>query len=106
VSTALDTRSEKEIQSDIRRLLELHGYQVDDMSQPRRSMMPVGLPDLRARHVKREERFWVEVKRPGNAPTSAQREWHEAEREAGGEVYVVTSAAQMHEILLDRRTAA
>jgi len=93
--TSPDDREEREIQASVKDVLELEGYQVDDMSQPRRSMMPLGLPDLRARHPKLGVRFWTEVKRPGEEPSEDQDRWHAVEIAAGGIVYVVDSAELM-----------
>lgn len=97
------SRLEKEIQREVIKVLRLHGYEVDDMTQPRATMMPLGLPDLRAVSVRHKDRFWLEVKRPGEEPTDYQRDWHERETAAGGAVYVVRSAHDAHTICMERR---
>ncbi|MEM6327433.1 MAG: VRR-NUC domain-containing protein [Bacteroidota bacterium] len=85
---------EKQIQRDIIRALRSLGFQVDDMSQPRASMMPVGLPDLRVRHIHWKIRGWMEVKTPNGRVTPGQEQWHETERMAGGTVAVVHSVEE------------
>lgn len=94
---ALRRVSEKRVQREVVKVLQLHQYVVDDFSQPRASMQTPGIPDLRARNAARRIRFWVEVKRPGGRLSPAQEAWHELERAAGGTVFVVGSAAEMHE---------
>lgn len=85
---------EKVVQSRIAKALRDLGFTVNDLTQPRRTMMPLGLPDLYVRHP-RFGRFWVEVKRPGEKPRPTQLAWHEDERACGGTVIVATSVADV-----------
>lgn len=94
-------QSEKQVMHHVKAVLALHGYFVDDMSQPRRSMMPIGLPDIYARHPSRRIRLWVECKAGRNKPTEAQEDWHAVERAAGGLVFVVRSGDEMHRCIVD-----
>lgn len=81
---------EKQTQREIRRALIGLGFEVNDLTQPRRTMMPPGLPDLYARHP-RFGRFWIEVKSARGYLSNHQRAWHAAERECGGTVLVCWS---------------
>ena len=98
----LDTRTEKAVQRDVKDVLALHGCIVSDLSQPRASMQTPGLPDLYVQDPKRKRHFWLEVKKEGGRLSGFQKAWHESERAAGGEVYVVRSAADAHEVLMER----
>lgn len=69
------------------------GCHVSSTQQSRASRQTVGIPDLYATHAAWGVAAWIEVKRPGEKPTKAQREWHERTRAAGPPVLVVTSAA-------------
>jgi predicted signal transduction protein with EAL and GGDEF domain len=93
-------RLEKEIEAEIIRNLALLGFQVSKTSQPRPSMLTLGIPDLYAVHARWRLRFWVEVKRPGNGPSPAQLAWHEAEREAGGCVLIARSWSDVQRALV------
>lgn len=84
-------RPEKAIERDIIGALRDMGFAVTKFSQPRPSMITCGTPDLYASHPRGSLRVWLEVKRPGQEPTLMQRLWHEAERAAGGAVWVVRS---------------
>lgn len=90
---------EKAIQRDIVRALSRLGFHVDDMSQPRASMMPRGLPDLRARHPRWRTSLWIEVKTPTGRVSRDQQQWHELERTAGGTVLVTRSVDELLEQL-------
>ena len=92
---------EKHIQREIIRFLCALGCTVNDMSQPRATMLPIGLPDLYVQHPTLGV-FWVEVKSPTGRVRPSQAEWHEREREAGGTVYVARSAADLIEPLQQR----
>ena len=87
---------EKAVQLNITRFLCALGCTVNDMSQPRASMMPVGLPDLYVQHPDLGT-FWVEVKSPTGRVRPTQTAWHERERQAGGTVYVARCAADLIE---------
>lgn len=90
---------EKAIQRDVIRALRALGFDVDDMSQPRASMMARGLPDLRARHPRWRTTLWVEVKTPRGRLSDHQRQWHELEHACGGTVLVTRSADELLEQL-------
>ena len=105
--------SEKAIERDVINAAETLGFAVSKTSQPQRPVgMTVGIPDLYMAHPRWRLRLWVECKGPGNTPTEAQRAWHDTEREAGGNVCVVTSVADLIENLkamgapLDERSGA
>ena len=86
---------EAHLQADARKLLELVGWTVTDTSVrrsgPGRGGFTVqpGIPDQYLQHTTHGHRVWVEYKLPGGKPRPEQVEWHEAERLAGGAVYVV-----------------
>jgi hypothetical protein len=64
------------------------------MSQPRRSMMPRGLPDLYIRHPRWQIHFWLEVKTAAGRVSPNQLEWHRTEAASGGKVYVVRNVRE------------
>ena len=83
---------EKFVQRKIKLAAQDLGFEVMDMSQPRASMMPRGLPDLYLRHRPKQFRCWVEVKRPDvGIVSSAQAAWILWERECGGIAFVADS---------------
>jgi len=83
---------EREVQRKIKSAALDLGFDVMDMSQPRASMMPIGMPDLYLRHRAKQFRIWVEVKRPGSGiVSSAQAAWILYERECGGIAIVADS---------------
>lgn len=90
------TSPEKRVQRRVIRALQDLGFWAMDMSQPRRSMMPVGLPDIYALHG-RYGSIWIEVKAPkrGKKPEQmlsvGQEGWHAAAREYGQRVVTVDS---------------
>lgn len=86
-----DRRPEKQIEAEIIRNLRILGFGVTKTSQPRPSMMTLGVPDLYAVHAGWRLRFWVEVKAGTNQPSPAQLAWHAQERAAGGHVLVAWS---------------
>lgn len=86
---------EKDLQRQILTALRSLGFWAGDMSQPRRTMMPVGLPDIYAQHAGWKIRLWVEVKTPTGRLTHHQRAWHEHERAAGGTVIVARSVSDV-----------
>lgn len=96
---------EKRVQSAIKRNLKTLGFSVMDLSQPRRSMMPLGLPDLYVRHQGWQIRLWIEVKAPNRKKQKAgglsfeQLTWIRDEREAGGNVCVAYSLDDVLEAL-------
>src|SRR5690606_42121780 len=63
---------EKRVQAAIRRALSVLGFQVYDLTQPRATKMPIGLPDLYARHRGWRIRLGGEVKAGRPQPTPAQ----------------------------------
>ena len=99
---------EKAIQADILKELRRLGCYAADMSQPRRSMMPLGLPDIYWRHEGWGVHGWIEVKAPTGRLTTHQRAWHEGERAAGGNVAVAYSVGDALRAVEDakRRRAA
>ena len=94
---------EKAVVRDITRFLHALGYVVNDMSQPRASMMPVGLPDLYAMHRGYPghpgHAIWVEAKAARGRVSEAQQAWHAAARAAGQTVLVARSAADLIPLL-------
>lgn len=86
---------EKMIERDIILALRRLQFGVTKTSQPRPSMVTLGIPDLYAHHPRWGIRLWIEVKAPGNKPSDTQAAWHQAEREAGGVVLVAYSVADV-----------
>lgn len=87
-----DTRSEAEVQLAIRRLAELLGYTVYDLSQGRPTRQPVGVPDMYLHGHGR--RCWIEVKRPdGGRVSPAQHEFIARENGNGGEAFIARTEA-------------
>ena len=86
---------EKRVEADIIGALRTLGFAVTKTSQPRPSMLTIGVPDLYAAHPRWGLRLWIEVKRPGGKPTAQQVAWHRCERLAGGTVLVLDSVAAM-----------
>ena len=82
---------EKRVQGAIRRALSVLGFQVHDLTQPRATMLPIGLPDLYARHTGWRVRLWIEVKAGRRQPTPAQAAWIADEIAAGGHAIVARS---------------
>lgn len=82
------SQPEKAIQREITTGLRRLGFYVEDMSQPRPTMLPRGLPDLYVRHAGARIRFWIECKAGKNKPSKDQKAWHEVEKECGGAVLV------------------
>lgn len=83
--------AEKGLQRRMVRWLRDMGFEVMDMTQPRATMMPVGLPDLYVRHTHWQLRAWIEVKTGERTLTPEQELWHKCERLAGGTVLVARS---------------
>lgn len=79
---------EKQVQREITKNLRMLGFDVNDLSQPRRTMLPRGLPDLYVRHGRWKIRLWIECKAGRGRPSFDQVAWHEEERAAGGTVVV------------------
>jgi len=90
---------EKRVQAAIRRALSVLGFQVYDLTQPRATKMPIGLPDLYARHRGWRIRLWIEVKAGRRQPTPAQAAWIADEREAGGHAIVARSVGDVLDAL-------
>ncbi len=90
---------EKVVQRHIKDAAWSLGFEVMDMSQPRASMMPLGLPDLYLRHQAKQFRCFVEIKRIGGRLSTAQRSWMEGERECGGVAFVADSVSSFVEQL-------
>lgn len=65
--------TEKQVQSAVRRLYELHGCSVYDLSQPRATMQTEGVPDLYVVDPQARAAWWHEVKRPGGKQSVGQR---------------------------------
>ena len=93
------TPLEKVVQRQIKDAAWSLGFEVMDMSQPRASMMPIGLPDIYMRHSAKQFRCFVEVKRDGGRLSTAQRAWLEAERVCGGVAFVADSVESFIEQL-------
>lgn len=92
---ASEAVTERDVQESIKLVLEMLGFMVSDLSQPRASMQTPGLPDLFATHPDWQLSLWCEVKRPGGKASAAQREWHRTAKEAGNLVLVAESAADV-----------
>ena len=91
-----DTRSEAEVQLSIRRLAEMLGYTVYDLSQGRPTRQPAGVPDLYLHGHGR--RAWIEVKRPnGGRVSEAQQEFIARETGNGGTAFVARTEAAFME---------
>src|SRR5690606_34125804 len=90
---------EKRLQQQIRRALEMLGFDVTSTSQPQRAMMTAGIPDLYARHQRWRIRLWIEVKTPKGRIRPAQAAWIEAERAAGGHAIVARSVGDVLDAL-------
>jgi hypothetical protein len=86
---------EKTVQNHVKQAARALGFCVSDLSQPRRTLQTIGLPDLYLAHPVWRRRFWVEVKRPGGKVSAAQQAWHAVERDAGGTVLVVYGVADL-----------
>lgn len=78
---------EKDFQSKVIALADLHGWRHYHTHDSRRS--DPGFPDL---VLVRERVVWVELKVEPNKPTAAQREWLAALKAAGQEVYLAYPA--------------
>lgn len=94
------TAKEKQIQRDIINALRQLGFDVNDLTQPRRTMMPRGLPDLYVRHRHWGIRLFIEVKRPEGKTSPFQDYWIETELAAGGNAIV---ARNIDDILTELR---
>jgi hypothetical protein len=87
---------EKTVEAEIITAARRMGFGVAKTSQHAKPQgMSIGIPDLYLRHQAWQLRTWVEVKRPGEKPTTAQTLWHQAERAAGGNVIVASSVAEL-----------
>ena len=92
-----EKRTERAIINGLRTL----GFRVTKTSQPRRTMMTLGTPDLYATHSRWKVRTWIEVKHEGrrrekNGGLSFDQIcWIRDEREAGGCVIVAYSLADV-----------
>ena len=82
---------EKRLQWEIRRELQKLGCEVCDLTQPRATMLPLGLPDLYVRHEGWRVRVWMEVKTDRGRLSPWQEAWLARERAAGGHAAVVRS---------------
>lgn len=92
-----DSRSEKAVQAAIVSFARHLGYHVTDTSQPRASMVTLGLPDLLL--MGHGHAAWVEVKARRGRLSPAQSAWHDAARAAGQTVLVARSASDLVEPL-------
>lgn len=88
-------RSEKAIEADIIRNIRQLGAFVVKMSQPRRTMVTEGTPDLLILWGRFNVALWVEVKRPGGKLRTMQAVWHREARAAGQTVIVASSTADV-----------
>lgn len=88
-----DTRTEKAVEHDGDRLMETLGFEVVRLSQPRRSMVTIGLPDRRYYHRAKQLATWWEAKRVGGTQSAAQREFQAMVEAVGEEIVVGTDAA-------------
>jgi hypothetical protein len=87
---------EKRVEADCIKALKTMGFYVSKMSQPQRARgMSRGIPDLYAAHPRWQIRTWIEVKAGKGKPSAYQLAWHRGEREAGGNVTVVWSVADL-----------
>lgn len=99
MTTKLRRPLEKHVEADIIKALDNMGFAVTKTSQPRPSMLTLGIPDLYAAHPVWGIRCWIEVKRPGGKTSAHQEAWHAAERAAGGTVFVADGVRSLlHEL--------
>lgn len=90
--------SEKDFEAQVIAECTRLGFDVVKLSQPQRPVgMTEGIPDLYLRHPRRRLRLWCEVKAPDGRIRPAQKRWHAAEREAGGEVITVWTMADLYD---------
>lgn len=93
---------EKQTQRAIVNNLRTMGFRVSDLTQPRRTMMPLGLPDLYVSHGRFHFRCWIECKAPerrtqkNGGLSTEQLQWIRDERAAGGDVIV---AYELNDVL-------
>lgn len=96
---------EKRVESAIIRNLKKLGFRVTKTSQPRPSMITLGVPDLYVSHWRWKVRLWIEVKAPSRRTekngglTTDQVQWARDERAAGGDVMVAYSMDDVVEAL-------
>lgn len=95
MTTRARPRSEKAIEADIIRNIRQLGAFVVKMSQPRRSMVTEGTPDLLILWGRYGIALWVEVKRPGGKLRTMQAVWHREARAAGQTVIVATNTDEV-----------
>lgn len=88
---------EKRLESSIIKALWKLGFRVTKTSQPRPSMITIGVPDLYASHGRYGVRLWIEVKaahrkREAREGLSIEQlQWIRDERAAGGNAMVAYS---------------
>lgn len=80
--------TEKDVERQLDRLMQTLGWKVIRLSQPRRSMVSIGLPDRRYLSSVHRHSFWCEVKRPGGKQSDKQKEF-QAMVESAGDDYVL-----------------
>ena len=98
---------ERSIQAEIVMNLRLRHWYVTEFAKPGthralRGSVPAGFPDLLCLRPRRDggaQVLFIEVKRPGQEPTAAQLEAHQALRDAGASVIVATSWEEVHAML-------
>lgn len=100
-STPEHLRTEKDVEQDIDAELELFGFDITRLSQPRASKQTRGIPDRYAQHRGRKLRIWIELKTPDGKASADQKRWHKQEREAGGLVWIIRSIEDLHGYLVD-----
>jgi hypothetical protein len=93
--TVARPRSEKAIEADIIRNLRMLGAFVVKMSQPRRTMVTEGTPDLLILWGRYQVSLWVEVKRPGGTLRAMQAVWHREAKAAGQHVVIASSTSDV-----------
>jgi len=103
-SPALSSASETSLSRAIQKLLRASGYLVVRVQaggqHGRMRLAEAGVPDL---WCSIGGGMWIEVKRPGQKPSKAQREWHAKAREHGVRVEVVTSVLDVVKLIREER---
>lgn len=88
---ALPVRKEKDEERWCDRAAAMLGYEVVRLSQPRRSMVTVGLPDRLYCHTGRGVMVWAEVKAANGKVSPRQAAFHAMLRSCGQVVAVGTA---------------
>ena len=93
---------EKDEQRECWRLLLGLGFQAKWLSQAQRSQQSKGIPDILARHQRRQLLLWVEVKRPENPSPWTPEQRAFADERLQCEHYVVGTEANLRAWLLQQ----